>query len=104
MRVSDSRRVLFVHVPKTGGSTIDHLFDEEIDDARRVLVNGGGDLHAAQQTSLVDAQTLLSQAIAATDPAVRKARTESAITIVQNAKNAFGTNMNFQLGTGNLMF
>ena len=80
------------------------LANEEIDDARRVLVNGGGDLHAAQQTSLADAQTLLSQAIAATDPAVRKARTESAITIVQNAKNAFGTNMNFQLGTGNLMF
>lgn len=80
------------------------LASEEIDDARRVLINGGADLHAAQVTSLADAQTLLSQAIAATDPAIRKARTESAITIVQNAKNAFGTNMNFQLGTGNLMF
>jgi len=80
------------------------LANKEIDDARRVLTNGGPDLHAAQVTSLASAQTLLAQAIAATDPAVRKARTESAITLVQNAKNAFGTNMNFQLGTGNLMF
>jgi len=80
------------------------LANKEIDDARRVLTNGGADLHPAQQTSLANAQTLLSQAIAATDPAVRKARTESAITIVQTAKNALGTNMNFQLGTGNLMF
>jgi hypothetical protein len=80
------------------------LASEEIDDARRVLVNGGADLHAAQQTSLASAQTLLAQALAATDPAVRKARTESASTIVQAAKDAFGTNMSFQLGTGNLMF
>jgi cytochrome c peroxidase len=80
------------------------LASKEIDDARRVLANGGSDLHAAQQTSLANAQTLLSQAIAATDPGVRKDRTESAITIVQAAKNAFGTNMTFQLGTGNLMF
>ena len=80
------------------------LAKKEIDDARRVLTNGGGDLHAAQQTSLASAETLLDQAIAATDPAIRKARTESAITIVQTAKNAFGTNMNFTLGTGNLMF
>ena len=80
------------------------LANKEIDDARRVLTNGGADLHAAQQTSLANAQALLAQAIAATDPAIRKARTESAITIVQDAKNAFGTNMNFQLGTGNLMF
>ena len=80
------------------------LASKEIDDARRVLANGGADLHAAQQTSLASAQTLLDQAIAATDPAIRKARTESATTIVQAAKSAFGTNMNFQLGTGNLMF
>lgn len=36
MRVSDSRRVLFVHVPKCGGSTIDHIFDTEVPDGRRV--------------------------------------------------------------------
>lgn len=36
MRVSPSHRVLFVHVPKTGGSTIDAMFDNEIADARKV--------------------------------------------------------------------
>jgi hypothetical protein len=36
MRVSDSRRVLFVHVQKTGGSTIDTMFDRKIADARSV--------------------------------------------------------------------
>lgn len=36
MRVCDAQRVLFVHVPKTGGSTIDHIFDHEVADARKV--------------------------------------------------------------------
>jgi hypothetical protein len=36
MRVSDSSKVLFIHVPKTGGSTIDGMFDREVEDARRV--------------------------------------------------------------------
>jgi Sulfotransferase family len=36
VRVSDSSRVLFVHVPKTGGSTIDAFFDQEVDDVRRL--------------------------------------------------------------------
>jgi hypothetical protein len=36
MRVSDSHRVLFVHIPKTGGSTIDAIFDREIEDGRRI--------------------------------------------------------------------
>ena len=36
VRVSDSSRVLFVHVPKTGGSTIDIFFDREVEDARAV--------------------------------------------------------------------
>jgi hypothetical protein len=37
MRVSDSHRVLFVHIPKNGGSTVDHIFDHEIADGRRVV-------------------------------------------------------------------
>jgi hypothetical protein len=36
MRVSDANRVLFVHVPKTGGSTVDLIFDQEVPDARKV--------------------------------------------------------------------
>jgi cytochrome c peroxidase len=81
------------------------LASEEIDDAIRVLLNASGaPLHPAQQTSLQSAQSLLAQALATSDPAVRKARTESASALVLAAKNAFGTNMNFNLGAGNLMF
>jgi hypothetical protein len=35
---------------------------------------------------------------------VRRDRTDSAKALVTSAKAAFGTNMTFQLGTGNLMF
>jgi Sulfotransferase family len=34
MRVSDSHRLLFVHVPKTGGKTIEKVLDESLDDVR----------------------------------------------------------------------
>jgi hypothetical protein len=36
MRVSDSSRVLFVHVPKSAGSTIDRMFEKEVVDQRTV--------------------------------------------------------------------
>jgi hypothetical protein len=36
MRVSETHRVLFVHVPKTGGSTLDEMLDNEVPDARKV--------------------------------------------------------------------
>jgi hypothetical protein len=36
MRVSDQHKVLFVHVQKTGGSTIDGILDEEVPDIRSV--------------------------------------------------------------------
>lgn len=36
MRVSDSKKVVFVHVPKSGGSTIDLIFDREVEDARKI--------------------------------------------------------------------
>jgi cytochrome c peroxidase len=81
-----------------------NLAVEEIDDAIRVLERAGGDLHPAQVTSLNQAKVLLGQALAATDPAVRRDRTDSAKTLVTNAKAAFGANINFNLGTGNLMF
>ncbi|MGC4094502.1 MAG: hypothetical protein QM756_42630 [Polyangiaceae bacterium] len=80
------------------------LASEEVDDAIRVLANAQFPLHTAQQATLQNARTLLAQAVAATDPAIRRARTESANTIVQQAKAAFGTNLNFTLGSGNLMF
>ena len=80
------------------------LASEEIDDAIRVLENGASDLHPNQRVSLASARTRLAEAVAASDPAVRRDRTDSAKALVVAAKAAFGTNMNFQLGSGNLMF
>ena len=56
MRVSDSRRVLFVHVPKCGGSTIDHIFDTEVPDGRRVE----GRWRHATYARLLDAEPALA--------------------------------------------
>jgi len=69
-----------------------------------VLQNVSPDLHPNERASLVNAKTLLAQAVAATDPAVRRDRTDAAKALVTSAKAALGTNMNFNLGTGNLMF
>jgi hypothetical protein len=80
------------------------LASEEIDDAIRVLENGAADLHPNQRASLASARTLLTQALAATDPAVRRDRTDAAKALVVGAKAGFGTNMTFQLGSANLMF
>ena len=80
------------------------LASEEIDDAIRVLKHADADLHVAQQASLDSAQALLAQAVTTSDPALRRAKTESAIALVQSARAAFGTNLNFQMGAGNLMF
>ena len=46
MRVSDSHRVLFVHVPKTGGSSFEAMFARRIDDSRVVE---GRKRHASYQ-------------------------------------------------------
>ena len=43
MVISDAHKLLFVHVQKTGGSTIDNRLDEVLDDARHVP---GVDRHA----------------------------------------------------------
>ena len=41
MFVSDSRKVVFVHIQKTGGLTVDRLLNERIPDLRRIGVRHG---------------------------------------------------------------
>jgi hypothetical protein len=80
-----------------------NLASEEIEDALKVL-EFGSNLHPNEQPTLANARTLLAEAVATTNPAVRKSKTESATALVVQVRNALGTNMNFTLGTGNLMF
>lgn len=80
-----------------------NLASEEIEDAIKVF-EFGSNLHPAEQVTLASARTLLAQAVAATDPGVRKTKTEQATSLVVSVRNALGTGMNFTLGTGNLMF
>ena len=42
MRFSDEHRALFVHVQKTGGSTIQDLLDEHLPDSTKMLPKHGG--------------------------------------------------------------
>jgi hypothetical protein len=49
MVISDAHRLLFVHVQKTGGSTIDNRFDEVLTDVRQL---SGVDRHATLSTIL----------------------------------------------------
>jgi Sulfotransferase family len=49
--VSDSARVLFVHVQKTGGQTIEHLLRENVPDAR-TLSDLPGSKHATYRAAL----------------------------------------------------
>src|ERR671921_2260700 len=39
--VSDSRKVVFVHIQKTGGLTVDRLLNERIPDLRRIVARHG---------------------------------------------------------------
>jgi hypothetical protein len=81
------------------------LAKEEADDAQRVLSSAlGGPLHTTQQAQIATAIGFMNQALAATNPAVRRDRTNDARNLLTTVKNAFGTGMNYQLGTGNLMF
>ena len=41
MFVSDSRKVVFIHIQKTGGLTVDRLLNERIPDLRRIVARHG---------------------------------------------------------------
>ena len=82
-----------------------NLAAEEIDDGIRVMQNvAGPPLHPNEQANLTQARNLIFAGLVTTDPAVRRDNTIAAKALVVSARATFGTNLNFQMGTGNLMF
>ncbi|HEY8923004.1 MAG TPA: hypothetical protein VIU64_01415 [Polyangia bacterium] len=82
------------------------LASAEIDDALVDLVRAGSSppLHADAQTRLNEAQTEIALGLQAADPSQRQNRVSNALARLQNARDVFGSNINFVLGQGNLLF
>jgi len=80
------------------------LASAEVEDARHVLEANPTPLHPTQQTTLSQVETLLDQAATATDPSVRLARIQSSLNLLNSARSALGTGIDFDMGEGNLMF
>ena len=78
------------------------LAEAEIDDALDDLSGVG--LHPQAQERLGLAKDEIHAGIAATSFSTRQNRISNALSRVMNARDQFGANINFRLGTGNLMF
>ncbi|WP_159396951.1 hypothetical protein [Sorangium cellulosum] len=61
-------------------------------------------LHTVAQTRLQEAKSEIAAGLAATTWSQRQSRISAAISRVQSARDQFGSNINFQLGQGNLMY
>lgn len=77
------------------------LAEVEIDDALEVL---GTTIYPVAQERLALAKDEIALALAAPSWQVRHNRVSNAISRVLNARDHFGSNIDFQLGKGNLMF
>ncbi|CAN90335.1 hypothetical protein sce0178 [Sorangium cellulosum So ce56] len=80
------------------------LAEAEIDDALQVLAVGGTPLHPVSTDRLQLAKTEIAAGLSAATWSQRQGRISNAISRVQNARDQFGSNINFQLGKGNLMY
>jgi mono/diheme cytochrome c family protein len=87
--------------------TLMRLAEEEIDDALLDLDDGlspAQPCYPVAQDRLALAKAEIRAGLAATSWSQRQSRISTAISRVVNARDQFGSNMNFQLGKGNLMF
>jgi hypothetical protein len=75
----------------------------EIDDALQVLAEEF-DLYPIATERLNQAKEEIALGLAATSWSVRQNRISNAISRCLNARDLFGSNINFVLGKGNLMF
>jgi len=78
------------------------LAGEEIEDAIRVLRDEN--IHAAQQTTLQNILNQVKTANAGTLWSTRRSVITTAIANLNTVRAQFGTNFNYQLGTGTLMY
>jgi hypothetical protein len=78
------------------------LAGEEIEDAIRVLKDEN--IHAAQQTTLQNILNQVKTANAGTLWSTRRSVITTAIANLNTVRAQFGTNFNYQLGTGTLMY
>ena len=92
--------------PKAIQIKLMQLAAAEIDDALVDLVRAGSTppLHADAQTRLNEAQAEIAAGTQATDASQRQNRVSNALARLQNARDVFGSNINFVLGKGNLLF
>lgn len=79
------------------------LAREELNDALTVLSFQSG-LYTAAQTSIKQANAQIAAGISAVTASDRQTRINNALNSVRAARNQFGSNINFQMGQGNLMF
>jgi len=79
------------------------LAREELNDALAVL-SVQASLYTSAQASIGQANSQIAAGIAASTAAQRQTRINSALGFVRSARGQFGSNINFQMGQGNLMF
>jgi len=81
------------------------LAADEIDDALEVLAGAAaGPIYPNAAQHLSSAQDEIESGLAASNASTRQNRISNALSRVMNARDLFGSNINFQLGQGNLMY
>ncbi len=80
------------------------LASVELEDALQVLDDAPQPLHGAAKSKLEQAQDKIESGVSTSKTSKRHARITQALELVAEARDDFGTNLNFTLGEGNLMF
>jgi cytochrome c peroxidase len=81
------------------------LADAEVEDALEVLAtSASGEILPAARQHLQNARNEIAAGLTAPSPSTRQNRISNALARVMNGRDLIGSNINFQLGQGNLAF
>jgi hypothetical protein len=81
------------------------LADAEVEDALEVLgTSASGEIVPEARERLRLARDEIAAGLAATSPSARQNRVSNALSRIMNGRDMLGSNINFRLGQGNLMF